>query len=139
MSGIGSGSGLQVGAVSRRLKFIAAGLAVGALLIVITLVFFAFAGYLALLPRLEPWEAALSVGGVALVIAALCLGLAARSLGKTASQVETAVKASALMTMAPTALRLASRNVRLTASLAGLVGVLIVLRRAFRSTPNRDA
>jgi hypothetical protein len=137
MSGFGSGSSLEAGAVSRRLKFIVAGLAVGALLIVITLVFFAFAGYLALLPRLEPWQAALSVGGVALVIAALCLGLAARSLGKTASQVETAVKASALMTIAPTALRLASRNARLTASLAGLVGVLIVLRRAFR--PNRDA
>jgi hypothetical protein len=134
-----SSSGLQVGAVSRRLKFIVAGLAVGALLIVITLVFFAFAGYLALLPRLDPWQAALIVGGVALVIAALCLGLAARSLGKTASQVETAVKASALMTLAPTALRLASRNARLTASLAGLIGVLIVLRRAFRPTPNRDA
>ena len=132
-------SGLEGGAVSRRLKFIVAGLAVGGLLIVITLAFFAFAGYLALLARLEPWQAALSVGGVALVIAALCIGLAARSLGKTANQVETAVKASALMTIAPAALRLASRNARLTASLAGLVGVLIVLRRALKPTPNRDA
>jgi cobalamin biosynthesis protein CobD/CbiB len=127
-------SGLEAGAVSRRLKLIVAGLVVGGLLIVITLVFFAFAGYLALLVRLEPWQAALSVGG-----AALCIGLAAQSLGKTANQVETAIKASALMTIAPTALRLASRNARLTASLAGLVGVLIVLRRALKPTPNRDA
>ena len=134
-----SGSGLEGGAVSRRLKYIVAGLAAGAMLIVITLVFFAFAGYLALLTRLEPWQAALSVGAVALLIAALCIGLAARSLGKTANQVETAVKASALMTMAPTALRLASHNVRLTASIAGLIGVLIVLRRALRPTPKRDA
>jgi hypothetical protein len=132
-------SGLEGGAVSRRLKFIVAGLAAGAMLVVITLVFFAFAGYLALLTRLEPWQAALSVGAVALLIAALCIGLAARSLGKTANQVETAVKASALMTMAPTALRLASHNVRLTASIAGLIGVLIVLRRALKPAPNRDA
>ena len=59
-------SGLEGGAVSRRLKFIVAGLAAGGMLIVITLVFFAFAGYLALLTRLEPWQAALSVGAVAL-------------------------------------------------------------------------
>jgi len=132
-------SGLEGGAVSRRLKFIVAGLAAGAMLIVITLVFFAFAGYLALLTRLEPWQAALSVGAIALLIGALCIGLAARSLGKTANQVETAVKASALMTMAPTALRLASHNVRLTASIAGVIGVLIVLRRALKPAPNRDA
>src|SRR5664279_1834580 len=123
--------------LSRRLKFIVAGLAAGGMLIVITLVFFAFAGYLALLNRLEPWQAALSVSAVALIIAGLCIGLAARSLGKTANQVETAVKASALMTLAPTALRLASRNARLTASVAGLIGILIVLRRALKPAPNR--
>jgi hypothetical protein len=135
----GFGPGLDGGAMGRRLKYIVAGLAVGGLLIVITLVFFAFAGYLALLAKLEPWQAALSVGGATLVIAGLCIGLAARSLNKTANQVETAVKASALMTIAPTALRLASRNARLTASLAGLVGILLVLRRALKASPNRNA
>jgi hypothetical protein len=130
-------SGLEGGAVSRRLKLIVAGLAAGGMLIVIALVFFAFSGYLALLARLEPWQAALSVGGVALIVAALFIGLAARSLGKTANQVETAVKASALMTVAPAALRIASHNVRLTASIAGLIGILIVLRRALK--PNRNA
>ena len=41
------------------------------------------------------------------------------------------------MTLAPTALRLASRNARLTASVAGLIGILIVLRRALK--PDRKA
>jgi hypothetical protein len=123
-------SRLEGGAIGRRISFFVAEAAVGVVLAVVAVFFFIFAAYLALLARFEPWQAALIVGGVVLLVALVLLFVASRSAGRTAQRVENAVKASAVVTFAPTALRLAGRNMRLTAGLATLLGMVFVLHNA---------
>jgi hypothetical protein len=123
-------SGHEGGAIGRRVSLVVAGAAAGLVLAVVALFFFIFAAYLGLLAQFAPWQAALIVGGVVLLVALLLLVLASRSAGRTAQRVENAVKASAVVTFAPTALRLASRNMRLTAGLATLLGVVFVVHNA---------
>jgi hypothetical protein len=130
MSGYEARSGFEGGAIGRRVTLVVAGAAFGIVLAVVALFFFVFAGYLALVTRLLPWQAALIVGGIALLVALIFLFFASRSAGRTAARVENAVRASAVVTFAPTALRLASRNMRLTAGLATLAGVIFVLHSA---------
>jgi hypothetical protein len=130
MSGYEARSGLEGGPIGRRITFVVAGAAIGLVLAILAVFFFIFAAYLALLTQLLPWQAALIVGGVVLLVALLCLFIVSRSAGKTANRVENAVRASAVVTFAPTALRLASRNMRLTAGLATLLGVVFVLHNA---------
>jgi hypothetical protein len=134
MSGLLAGSGLEGGVLTRRMQWILAGLAIGLLLLALTLGFLTFAAYLALLERLAPWQAALAVAGGALLIAAILLLSAARSLRKTAIRVQTAVKTNAVAAVAPTALRFASRNAGLSVKLAALAGALFALWRAVRPT-----
>ncbi len=119
-------------ALSRRIALIVAALGVGAALLALALVFLAFAGYLALLERLAPWQASLAVAGGALVIAALLFALAFRSAGRTVDQVQLAVKSNALAVAAPVALRLLARNARLAASVAALAGAVLALLRMLK-------
>ncbi len=130
MSGVFSVLGLETAVLSRRFRLFAVGALAGAVLLLLSLSFFAFAAYLALLARLAPWLAALSVGGGALVFGAILLVVAAKALNRAAGQVEVAVKTNVLVRAAPVAARLAIRSPRLVAAAAALFAALVALMRA---------
>jgi hypothetical protein len=128
---------LEGGLLSRRFLAVVAGSALGGVFVALAAGFLAFAGYLALLDYLAPWQAALIVAGVAGVIAWIALALSLRLAGRTVDQVKTGFKSSAVALIAPTALHFAARNVRLAASLVALVGALLALWRA-RNRPTKE-
>ncbi|HUO53989.1 MAG TPA: hypothetical protein VMU18_04580 [Rhodoblastus sp.] len=139
MSGFFAASGLETAVLSRRFRLFAVGALVGATLVVLAVAFLAFAAYLALLPLVAPWQAALIVGGGALVFGGILLLVAVNAFGRAADQVQvavkTAVKTNVLVRAAPLAAGLATRNPRLIATLAALAGALIALIRAFGARP----
>lgn len=128
--------GLNGSLVSRRLLLVVAGSAVGGVFVALAAGFLAFAGYLALLDHLAPWQAALIVAAVAALIAGIALALSVRLANRTVTQVKTEVASSAVALLAPAAVNFAVRNVRVAASLAAVVGALFALLRA-RSRPRK--
>jgi hypothetical protein len=136
-------NGLEGRDIARRLGLAAAALAVGALLIGVVVVFLALAAFLALSERLAPWQAALIVAGCALPLAALLIYLALRSIertgGEAAEAVSQAVKSSAVVTFAPMAMRLLTRNARLATGVAAVGGALLALLRALRPERGPEA
>jgi hypothetical protein len=135
MSGLLSALGLETALLSRRLRLFALGALAGAVFLSLALGFFVFSAYLALLARLPPWQAALCVGGGALVLGALLLLVAAKALNRAAEQVEVAVKTNVLVRAAPVVARLALRSPRLIAAAAALFAALIALMRALGPRP----
>ncbi len=131
MSGLISSLGMPEGVIGRRFRIVLAGLVLGGVATAVTLGFLALAAYLALLERLQPWQAALAVAGAAFLVAIVALVTAFGLLGRTTRQVNTAVRSSALALIAQAAARMAAHNARLTAGIAGLAAALIALRRAF--------
>lgn len=131
MSGLISSLGMPEGVIGRQFRIVLAGLVLGGVATAVTLGFLALAAYLALLERLQPWQAALAVAGAAFLVAIVALVTAFGLLGRTTRQVNTAVRSSALALIAQAAARMAAHNARLTAGIAGLAAALIALRRAF--------
>ncbi len=130
MSGVLSSLGLETAVLSRRFRLFIIGALAGAVLVLLALGFFVFSAYLALLARLTPWQAALCVGGGALVLGAILLFVAAKALNRAANQVGVAVKTNALVRAAPIAARIAIRSPRLIAAAAALLAAVIALMRA---------
>ncbi len=135
MSNLFAAVGLEGAVLSRRVRLFALGAVVGAALVVLAVAFAAFAAYLALLAWLAPWQAALCVGGAALLLGAILLFVAARSLGRAVDQVQVAVKTNALVRAAPIAARLAVRSPRLIAALAAALAAVVALICTFGERP----
>ena len=133
-----SATGLDGNVVSRRMAFVLAGSALGGLFIALAAVFATFSGYLALVQHLAPWQAALVVAAVALLIALISLFVAFRQLGRTVDQVHSAVRSSAVALLAPAALRVAARNPKLLASLSALAAGLIAILRVKNRPPAKS-
>ncbi|MCI4678741.1 hypothetical protein K9U39_07435 [Rhodoblastus acidophilus] len=127
---------LETALLSRRFRLFAIAALIGAIFLIFAVAFFAFAAYLALLANLPPWQAALCVGGGALVLGAILLVVAVQALGRATTQVRVAVnavKGNALVRAAPLAVGLAARNPRLVAAIAAALTAIFALMRAGKS------
>ena len=113
---------------TRAIAFGAALAALAALAILVALAFLAGAGYLVLLDHLEPRFAALAVSGGALALA-LIAALAAQALISGAvKRLRRAVRASAIVAVAPHAVRFGLRNARLAGLVATAAATWFALR-----------
>jgi hypothetical protein len=121
--------GLDGGDLCRRTGLIVAGVTMVVVLVTVTLVFLALALHAALIDRFGPSGAALVVAAGAAAVAALVAGLTAAAANRARRAVRTAVRASAVATLAPPALSLALRHVRLTTLVAVAAAAFLVARR----------
>ncbi len=135
MSGVLSALGLETAVLSRRFRLFALGALAGVVLVLLSLGFFAFSAYLALLPHLASWQAALCVGGGTLVLGAILLAVAITALNRAANQVEVAVRTNALVLAAPVVARFVIRSPRLIAGVAALLAAVVALMRALSARP----
>jgi glucan phosphoethanolaminetransferase (alkaline phosphatase superfamily) len=135
MSNLFAATGLETAVLSRRVRLFGLGAVIGAALVVLAAAFAALAAFLALPALLAPWQAALSVGGAALVLGAIVFFVAMNALGRAVDQVQVAVTTNALVRAAPIAARFAVRSPRLIAALAAVLAAVVALIRAFGERP----
>ncbi len=139
MTGFFAAAGLEPKILSRRFKVFAAGLLLGGILIALAAAFVVVAAYLALAGLMAPWQAALIVAGGALVVGAILLVVAMKTLSNAVDQAQTAVRTNALVRATPVALRLVARNARLAAGIAAVAAALIALLRALSEKPKAES
>jgi hypothetical protein len=137
MSSLLSAAGLKGPVLSNRFRLVAVGIVIALLFGGLTAAFAAVAAYAALAAHFEPWLAALMVAGVAALIAGGASLAAIRQAERLKTEVNVAVKSSAVALMAPTALRVAASHVKITAGILA-AGVLLALWRARNASSNRD-
>jgi divalent metal cation (Fe/Co/Zn/Cd) transporter len=128
MSSLLSATGLKGEALSNRFRLVAAGAFIAVLFIGLAAVFLGVAAYMALAAHFEPWLAALIVAGVAALVAGVAILVAVRQADRLASEVNVAVKSSAVALVAPTALRVARSHFKITVGVLAAGGLLALWR-----------
>lgn len=136
MSSLLSAAGLKSEVLSSRVRLVAIGVIVAVLFVSLAATFLGVAAYAALAARFDPWLAALIVAGIAMLIAIIAIFVAIRQADRLSREVNVAVKSSAVALAAPTALRLARSNVKITAGILA-AGVLVALWRARNSASRK--